>query len=375
MHIIFVSSVAAGGSGASQRQLARRLADRGHRVELLAAAPRSRVVRPFYDRQVDLSTRLRASTLRPLLLAAQRPLGRRVRASETPDYPTWLAAVPENGYQTLYRRHRPDVVVASSIDRVSWRRLRAQLIADDVPSVLYIREASGLGHLTVSDAAPDLLLANAESHAERARNAGFECVVVPSVVEVDQARTTTTREVALLVNPIPLLGGDRLWSIAAARPDVRFAVQESGLMPESERDALHRTAADFANIEVRAFNPDPAAVFADARVLLVPHRVDNRPRVILEAQTNGIPVIASRYPGLIESVGEGGTIVDDTDEPAPWGAAIGEMWDDPSRYEALVAAANAHAQRDDVVPERIVRRFEALLRDVAREPHPADTET
>lgn len=374
MHIIFVSSVAAGGSGVSQRQLAKRLAERGHRVELLAATPRSRFVRPLYDRQVDLSTRLRTNPLRPLLLAAQRPLGKRVRVSETPDYPTWLAAVPENGYQTLRRRQRPDVVVASSIDRVSWRRLRAQLLADGIPSVLYIREASGLGHLTVSGAEPDLLLANAESHAARARNAGFECLVVPSVVEVDQARTETSREVALLVNPIPLLGGDRLWPIAGARPDIRFAIQESGLMPESERDAIHRAAARLPNVEVRAFNADPAAVFADARALLVPHRVDNRPRVVLEAQTNGIPVVASRYPGLIESVGEGGIIVDDTDDPGPWVAAIGEMWDNPARYEELVAAATAHAQRADVVPDRIVSRFEALIGDVVRPRRRADTE-
>ncbi len=79
MQIIFVSSVAAGGSGTSQRQLARRLADRGHRVDLLAATPTSRVVRPLYDHQVDLSTRLRSSRVRPALLGLQRPWGRRLR--------------------------------------------------------------------------------------------------------------------------------------------------------------------------------------------------------------------------------------------------------------------------------------------------------
>ena len=99
-----------------------------------------------------------------------------------------MGGVPENAYRTVRARFRPDVVVASSIDRVSWRRLRAQLVAGGIPSVLYLREASGLGHLTRSGAAPDLLLANAASLAEGARAAGYECEVVPSVVETERSR-------------------------------------------------------------------------------------------------------------------------------------------------------------------------------------------
>ena len=78
MDIIFVTSVTGGGSGVSQRQLARRLLDRGHQVEILAADESSRFVRPFYERNVDLSTRLRQSRLRPALLGVQRPTGRRL---------------------------------------------------------------------------------------------------------------------------------------------------------------------------------------------------------------------------------------------------------------------------------------------------------
>jgi len=85
MQILFVSSIAAGGSGMSQRQLARRLTQRGHRVDILAATPESTVVRPVYDRLVDASTRLRATPARPALLALQRRLGRRVHRTGTGD--------------------------------------------------------------------------------------------------------------------------------------------------------------------------------------------------------------------------------------------------------------------------------------------------
>ena len=131
--------------------------------------PTSRLVRPVYDRQVDLSTRLAGSRLRPALLALQRPWGARLHRLDTPDHPTWVAAVPENGFRTLLGRFRPDVVVGNSIERVSWRRLRALARDRGIPTVLYLREASAIGHLTITGAPPDLLLANAVSLAEGAR--------------------------------------------------------------------------------------------------------------------------------------------------------------------------------------------------------------
>jgi glycosyltransferase involved in cell wall biosynthesis len=365
MQLIFVSSITGGGSGLSQRQLAKRLAARGHRVEMLAATDQSRFVRPLYDHQVDLSTKLRDSRIRPALLALQRPAGRRVRSSPTADYPTWLSPIPENGYRSLRRKFRPDVVVASSIERVSWRRLRAQLRAEGIPSVLYLREASGIGHLSISNAPPDLLLANAASLAAEAAALGYECEIVPSVVELDRSATSTTRKVALLVNPIEMLGGDRVWAMASARPDIPFVVQESGLLSDAEREAVTRELPKHPNVTLRPFTSDPAAVFADARVLLVPHRVDNRPRVILEAQTNGIPVLATSFPGLVESVGAGGEVVDDDAPPDAWTAALSRMWDDEAHYEALVEAARAHAARDEVAPDKIVDRFEQLLEQLA----------
>ncbi len=193
----------------------------------------------------------------------------------------------------------------------------------------------------------------------RAREAGFACAVLPSVVEV--APVESTRRVVLLVNPIEILGGDRIWAMAAARPDLPFVIQESGLLDEHLRADILDRAAQVPNVEVRPFTDQLAVLFADCRLLLVPHRVDNRPRVVLEAQASGIPVVASAQPGLVESVGPGGVIVEDTDDPAPWAAAIGALFDDPERYASVADAARAHAQRPEVDPERIAEQFETLL--------------
>lgn len=361
MKFLFVSNITRGGSSVSQRQLARRLTERGHEVEILAASVQSRVTRPLYDHQVDLSTKLRNSPVRPVLLAMQRPMGRRIRLIDTPDHPTWVCAVPENGFRSLRRRFEPDVVVAASIDRVSWRRLRAQLLAAAIPSVLYLREASAKGHLTVTGATPDLLLANAESLALEARAAGYECTVVPSIVELDQSRTETTRTAVVLVNPIEMLGGDRVWDLARARPDIPFVLRQSNMMSAAEIDAVTRPLADHPNVTLLPYTTCPAELYRDARVLLVPHRVDNRPRVVLEAQTNGIPVLATELPGLVEAVGAGGALVPNDAPAAAWVEALTAIWDDDIRYAELVGAATEHAGRDEVSPDRIVDRFESLV--------------
>jgi hypothetical protein len=361
MKLLFISNDTRGGSSVSQRQLAHRLTERGHRVEILGATPHSRIVRPLYDQQVDLSVRLRDSRARPAVLAIQRRAGRRLRRRDTPDHPTWTCAVPENGFGTLRRRFEPDVVVAASIDRVSWRRIRAQLRAAGIPSVLYLREAAGQGHLTVSAAPPDLLLANAESLAAQARAAGYPCTVVPSIVELDRSRVESSRETVVLVNPIPLLGGDRVWAMAASRPDIAFVLRESNTTTPAERAAVTARLDAHPNVTVEPFTTNPADIYRRAKVLLVPHRVDNRPRVVLEAQANGIPVLASDHPGLVESVGPGGVFAPDTDDPGPWLEALSELWDDPARYQRYVDIARAHAARPEVDPELILDRFESLV--------------
>ena len=261
MNILFLSSTRVGGSGLSQRQLAARLIARGHRVAILVDPEKGhRLTRYLYKRQVNLSTKLRGHPVRPLLLAVQRPFGgRAVRASEY-DVPVFYSPLPENAYRTVRRRFAPDVVVASSIDRVTWRRLRAQLRADGIPSVLYLREDAAQGHLSISNAPPDLLLANAASLAERARAAGFDCTVIPSVIETGAARVTSTRERILLVNPIRSHGVDRLWAVARARPDIRFVAQESWPLSEPARAEVLAEAARLPNVEFRARTADQAFV-------------------------------------------------------------------------------------------------------------------
>jgi glycosyltransferase involved in cell wall biosynthesis len=363
VNILFVSSTRAGGSGQSQRQLAARLIARGHRAVILADPEEGhRLVRNLYKRQVNLTTKLRGHAIRSLLLPLQRPLGRKVVPALEYDVPVFFSPVPDNAYRSIRRRFRPDVVVASSIDRVSWRRLRAQLRRDQIPSVLYLREDAAHGHLAITMAPPDLLLANAHSLAAQAIAAGFPCLTIPSAIETSGTRVVSSRDRVLLINPLPSHGIDRLWALARARPDIPFAAQESWALSGSALADVLGGVAGLPNVEFRPRTTDLGALFRDARLLLAPHRVDNRPRVVAEAQANGIPVLASAYPGLEEAVGPGGVLIDPEAPDSAWIEGLGRLWDDTDEYERFVEAALRHAARPEIDPDVVTSRFEAAIR-------------
>jgi glycosyltransferase involved in cell wall biosynthesis len=365
VRILFVSGVPTGGSAHSTRELAERLAGHGHDVALLfrVEAPR---VRQVHKRAINLVTKLGSKRGAGSVDRTAALIGRTPKhVKEDVPYQVWTSSVPENSLETVMRSFGPDVVVVSSIGRVAWKRIRSILATVGIPSVLYIREENALGHLSVSGAPPDLMLANSHTNAQRATALGAPALMVPSVVTVDRYLVDTTRERVLFVNPVPSYGLETALELAAARPDVKFAFVEWWKLEDDERDALNdRLKAKLPNVVLRPATTDPAQVYADARVVLAPFLLDGRPRVVLEAQANGIPVLARDLPALRETVGSGGTLVPADAPISAWADALGAMIDDPEQYRAACDAALAYANRDEVDPERIVVRFERALADL-----------
>jgi glycosyltransferase involved in cell wall biosynthesis len=358
MRILFVSGTAVGGSATSTRELATALAARGHEVALLArvaTAPRRWML---HHRLVN-AAHSHPALAAPLSAVAGR-IGRRTRVVRTEPFLERSTILVENSFGSVLASFGPDVVVAASIGRMAWRSVRADVAAAGIPSVLYMREESAIGHLAISDAPPDLLLANARLHEAAAREAGFTAHVVPSVVDLTRARVESTREVVLFVNPVEVSGRDLAVSIARACPDLRFAFVESWPLSADERAWLDAACAGLANVERRPRVDDLRLLYGDARVLLVPYRTNGRPRVVLEAQANGIPVLATDLPALTEAVGPGGVAVAPDAAPGEWAAALRDLLE-PARYDTLSAAARTHAARDEVDTDAIVTRFEALV--------------
>lgn len=367
MRILFVSGVSVGGSARSTCELATALAARGHEISVLLpdrmpplyayAFRRARNLEIKHGREDGSS-----STYRRLLSV----VGARAVIEQRGPFLLFRAWRPENAARRLILRTvlKPELVVASSLDRRSWLWLRTFLISRRIPSVLYMREEVALGHLKISGAPPDLLLSNSPAYCLAAQSAGYEAVYIPSVVDVSATSCVSTREAALVINLSRDHGVDTAIALAGSLPWVPFIFQCSWPMSSSEMSALRHSVANLHNVELRPRTGNRSELFAQARVLVAPHVIDNRPRSVLEAQSNGIPVIATDLPGLRDVVGEGGILIPRSASIAEWASVLARMWMDDVLYTDLSNRALQHASRVDAKPAGIAELFERHADDV-----------
>lgn len=283
-------------------------------------------------------------------------------ADQEVDQTVLISSAPENALPDLAVSFRPDIVVGSTIDRSAWRAIQETCETLHIPTALYLCGESALGHLMPRKGRPfrsdDLVLANSRSLVTSASAFRTKAHYVPSVVDVEAARVDSTRERILLVHPCRDHGIQMIDSLASNFRTIEFVLQESRSLDSKERAVVNSILSRHPNVSFRSRSGNPAEIFRDATIVLAPHRVDHRPRIIREALGNGIPIIASDLPGLVEAVGPGGIIASDENE---WFDAINILWQDPVVYRSYQRAASDFANRDEIQPDHIARTFLTLV--------------
>ena len=330
-----------GGAEMSTRHLATALTARGHDV-VIVTSTKQRSVRGVFD------------------LAVVKMTARVLRHSDDDcGYLAVRSIRPLETQRRVMHDFNADVVVVTGTDP-GFAKAALQN-SSNRPSLLYVRvEASA--HV-VLDAHFDLVVTNSEFMAGVVRDLGAEATFIPSVFPSETYRLTPVRQKVLFVNPIPKKGVEIALALAQLRPDIPFVFNLSWRMEPKALRRLRRAAKGLGNIEIRKATHDPATLFRDCRVLLVPSQwAEAWARVVSEAQISGIPAIASRVGGLPESVGPGGILVDPLDSEEAWLGALSEVWDDPEQYERLSECALVHSQREQISPDAVTERFEDLLR-------------
>lgn len=363
MRILFVSGVDVGGAPRSTTELADALAGLGHDVLVLLG--RTALTTGAHELAVRGVVKLGGGVPARALRALLRPFG---RAATTTHISARGATVrwvphPENALRGLVREFAPQVVVANSFPRAQLQWMADDLASLGVPLALYLREEHALTHLSRTGLRPSLVLANSLHLTEAARALGVPCTFVPSVVDVSGASTTSSRSTVLLVNPVEENRPSVVRTLADRRPDIRCVLQESWPLDASTRRELEGWVTTRPNLELRASTGSPAEVYRDARLVVATYPT-GRPRVVLEAQSNGIPVVALDQPALAEAVGRGGICLAPGLTDEEWSDQLERLWDDDRAYAALVREARQHAARADVDPHAIASQVEAALAGV-----------
>lgn len=361
MRLLFVSDSMVGGSGRSQRELAAALVHRGHEVLFLVdpSTPSGRT--PWvYEQLSDAAERFSGTFAGRFLVLLEAFPGRRASRRDVDGLAHVTTPVIENAAWSVTRSFRPDVIVGSSVSRLGWRKIRTLCARLGIPTLLYVREDSALGHFTDGVVPGDGFVANAPGLADAVRSLGLGCDFLPSVVDVGVTRGDSTREKVLAVNPIEGRGVRTVWDLAEKLPKIPFVVQESWALDPLQLAHVEEHLARLPNVEFRRAEPAGPRLYRDARLLLVPHRGGDRPRIIVEAQANGIPVLCGNHPTLVDAVGPGGICLP-FDDLGAWREAVETLWTDVSAYASLSEAAKTHSSRPDISAEHVAAGFEHIV--------------
>lgn len=262
---------------------------------------------------------------------------------------------------------RPDVIITScpepSCGADDITRMVELFGRFDLPVVLYVHDIGGT--LPLFDAVKDRLAAvvtNSNFMASRIKELwSMECEVVypvPDWTNVDAGGSTGP--FITFFNPLPHKGLNVAHTLVMRRfPQRPFLFVEGFIDPEAHGIALSRSG----NLVHARRSPNVATIYMMTKTLIVPSQWEEPfGRVALEAMFNKVPVIASRTGGLVESVGDGGVLIDDTSNVDAWAEAL-ESLDNPARREEVIAAGSEHVKRFD--PDREMDKFVGILRRVS----------
>lgn len=189
-----------------------------------------------------------------------------------------------------------------------------------------------------------LVIANSQTTAARVRDS-YDGPLRVCRPPLDYARIRVPRpgDKVTVVNLSAAKGGELFWQLAGRMPDVEFLACRGGYGQQIERRR--------SNVTVVGPVRDVRVVYAETRLLLLPTLNESWGLTGVEAITSGIPVLARRLPGLVESLGRAATFPDDDSSPASWEAALRRLLT-PRAYRGAAARARRRARELDYDEDR-----------------------
>ncbi len=203
-----------------------------------------------------------------------------------------------------------------------------------------------------------LVLANSKFFRDRLRREHrVRCELLYPAVDLERYRVSqNSHQYMTMINPVKVKGVLAFLQMALALPRRQFLVVEGWATPVE----ILRLIKKMPNVTYLEKQVDMRCVYEKTHVLIVPSQWDEAfGRVIVEAQVNGIPVLASQVGGIPEALGEGGVLVKDFKNPEAWLDGLARV---EASYDELSPAAEANSQRFS--QEKASRRFMEIIESI-----------
>ncbi len=284
---------------------------------------------------------------------------------------------------TWLETNRPDVVITFGGLLLDLELQRCAKVAG-AALVFYLANPRYGRRETFAQA--DLILANSAATAEHyAQAMGLQCqnvgvFVDTGAVQAVQRLPPHLPQFVTFINPLPEKGVALFLKLvqraAQEAQDMRFLVVESRGLLATAMQKLGLPANILAQTTVLPKQEQMAAVYAQTRILLVPSFwFEAAGRVLLEANANGIPVLASDRGGIPETLGGAGRLLPipeqctrdhwtmPTDaQVQPWWEELLTLWRADAYYEMCSRKARAVAETQTV--QHKAAHLEQLLRSL-----------
>lgn len=304
-----------GGRESSIHSLASQLLDLGHHVFVIANRGRLR------DLPRRLPERVRWQVSYRIV---------RVRSEAR----TAEAMLTEGIIEAAIYNVRTPVAFASSDPRVRRRQ------------IFYVRDAEDERLQELRPLNGIRLVANSQFTASWVRRqTGHESFVMLPWIVRSTVVAGQTGKCVTFINPVEEKGVSTSLAVASKMRDRQFLFAEGWELGKANKQELAACIERLGNVELMKATTQPREIYRKTRVLLVPSRWQEAfGRVAMEAQMNGIPVVASKIGGLPESVGPGGILIEPEAPISDWVKALRSLLDDERAWSDYSQRALGHAE-------------------------------
>ena len=255
------------------------------------------------------------------------------------------------------REYQPDVVLGHTWPQCPLLNYAAR---QGYPSFYFMRS---LAHIEKGSVIPDRIHAIANSPLVASAIAQVthkEIPVVLPFLDLDSYRVIKRdRRYITFINPIPDKGVDVAIEVARRLPQEQFLFVKGKWSIYNQRnlETFIKSAYTLPNVTVWDHQSDMRQVYANTDILLVPSQfTETFGRVIIEAQVNGIPVVAANVGGIPYSLGQGGILVEPKNDPQAYVNALQRLRN-YEIYTQLSDFALQNSQRPEFDPQYQVKNF------------------